>query len=69
MLCALCGRLEREGKIGYFLEIPGLTKWWGNHKEEDRIRLDREREERERSERKRRALNKLTAEDRKALGL
>ena len=65
MLCALCG-FSQESDIQ---AVPGLAKWWEAHQKADKLRLQREAQEREQARLKKVALEKLTAIERKALGL
>lgn len=70
MLCALLGRLEKEGFAqSYVSQVKGLSGWWEEHKEQDRQRLAVEAAERERKRLRRAGLKKLTKEEREALDL
>ena len=72
LACAYCSQLEKEGK-----EIPKEARgWWKHHKKMDEVRKREEAmkavEERARIEaekKKQDALNKLTAEEKRLLGL
>ena len=46
-----------------------LLRWWENHKREDKERKEREELEKNRNKLKKSALEKLTPEERSALGL
>lgn len=69
MLCALCADLELTQRNEYIQRVPGLKGWWVVHKQRDQERLEREQEEIRRVTLKKTALNKLTREERQALGL
>lgn len=67
MLCGLCSAIEKHGALRFVDQVDwkeaGVTQkkfysWWKAHKEEDRKRRLKET-----------ALNKLTYEEKKALGL
>lgn len=69
----LC-RIMRLSDAGHSMSIivagsRGLRDWWKQHQEEDRMRLEREEEEKTQKALKKRALEKLTPNERKALGL
>lgn len=69
MLCVVCQRLEEEG-----FEIPvEARKWWEEHKEYDANRLASEKRDKaiqqQQAEEKRKALSKLTAAEKRILGL
>ena len=65
MLCTMCEVYEKAG-----FAIPGsIVGWWEKHQEVDRKRREAEEKERLRKLLKKNALNKLTSEERKALGL
>lgn len=34
-LCAICRILEKNGKIGLLIFVPGLVTWYADHKEHD----------------------------------
>lgn len=68
MLCVVCKHLDKKDKkaIG---KVRGLTTWWREHKRLDAAReADEQAEEEGRAFRKK-ALSKLTSEERWALGL
>src|SRR5689334_16207860 len=71
MLCDLCYILERRsGGIGYYYDrVDGFKDWHTKHKEQDATRLKQEAESAAKDKLKAKALAKLTAEERKALGL
>lgn len=72
MLCGVCNALEKDiGKGGrWFIDIvPGLGKWWDEHKKQDAARIEREKYEEQQCNLKKSALQKLSLEERKALGL
>jgi len=65
MLCACCKSIdERSGTVP-----PIAGAWWKQHREADARREREERERREREALRATALKKLTAEEKKALGL
>jgi hypothetical protein len=75
LLCGLCERVE-SGCLssGHSLELlitadPDLMRWWADHKEEDRKRIEQERFESEQRRRRSEALGKLTPEERRLLRL
>jgi type II secretory pathway predicted ATPase ExeA len=79
MLCGLCGRIDTlvaGGDIVSMTEISDLiksdeelVKWWDNHKLQDaKRRLAEQVKKRERAV-KRKAIEKLTDEELKTLGL
>lgn len=79
MLCALATALEDSGLLDSVLETVdynegGITRqwfdyWWADHKVEDQRRRAQERERKEAIIRRAAALNKLTPEERAALGV
>lgn len=80
MLCGVCSSLEGVSGIGVFEDIDGLDVWWHDHKRRDEQRrrdeavAERKRQTQERAKvdaarRRAKALSKLSAEDREALGL
>ena len=68
MLCTLCGRLEDAGVLDTFAN-EHTQAWFQNHQEMDRLRMERERLAKKREADRQRGLKKLTAAERKALGL
>lgn len=72
LLCFVMGRLEATPKSPYselIMSNADLREWWTSHKVEDMERLAREKEAEEKEATKKAALAKLTAKERKALGL
>ncbi len=81
LLCATCRRIQRhEEAVGHPLNppsliesVPGLRAWWDEHQERDRRREAAERQAAEsaakRESDRKAGLSKLTAEERRALGL
>lgn len=65
--CEAMTALENENMIG--LLSREVRVWWEDHKEQDRERLAREKEERERKRLAKRARDRLSPKERKALGL
>lgn len=64
----LCSILTHHPEMVSFLDTDGL-RWWEHHQEHDRMRIaDEERQARTRALREA-ATGKLTAEERKELGL
>lgn len=71
--------MEADGELNLWLgdvdwaEVGVSRKmveaWWEAHKKEDERRRVREAKEKEKEQKRKAALAKLTAEDRKALGL
>lgn len=65
LLCTLCNQCEY-----YNFEIDNkVLDWWEKHKEADAKRLAKEKAEREAKLLKKKALAKLSAAERKVLGL
>ena len=73
MLCALCKLIEMHHPDSETqrkaAEIPGLHTWWQKHKEKDATEKARKERDKKAKAFKKKALGKLTAEDKKALGL
>lgn len=81
MLCALLTHLEKlnDGDLVPMLNRidwneAGVTRkqfsqWWEDHKAKDRQRKAREKEKAEKEAVRKRAYDKLTAKERKALGI
>ena len=82
LLCALCKKLENTGYPNYIaaVEKGELATWWKTHKKIDAAREAREvkqkaakakkeQEERRKKETRKNALAKLTADERRALGI
>jgi hypothetical protein len=84
LLCEVCTRLERASTsfklAGDLLEDQELAEWWKTHKAADERRRAREARKKQEAAEKRKAkrarkkaresaLEKLTAEEREALGL
>lgn len=72
-LCLVCKLLEQNhpavSKPDLLRAVSGLSVWWSNHKEMDRARLERERKQKETEDTRKRALGKLSPDEKKALGL
>jgi hypothetical protein len=68
LTCLLCFACKELNQGGYFLKISNpdreLTKWWEEHQ-----KADKKREKEEREKHRNSGLNKLTEEEKKALGL
>lgn len=65
ILCAICEDLENENK-----PIPNRAIiWWEEHKEADRKREAKEEAEKEEQNAREKALDKLTASERRLLDL
>lgn len=71
MLCDLCEAVEdHDGEQSTLLSSsPSLSKWWADHKQIDQQRRNREKQDRECKALQQSAIKKLTAEERRALGL
>lgn len=79
MLCAVLSVLASEGHLFATLNkineeesgirCAALREWWKNHQEKDRDRREKEKQEKELAQKKFFALNKLTEEEKKILGL
>ena len=79
VLCGIFTLLEADKRLEIHLtdmdwsEVGVSRKmveaWWAAHKKEDERRRAKEAAEKEKEEKRKAALAKLTAEDRKALGL
>jgi hypothetical protein len=78
-LCAVFKVLESKGILGEVMHVvdwkeAGVDRmktlqWWEKHKEEDRQRLIREQKQRETARQKKAILNKLSAKEKKILGV
>lgn len=78
-LCAVLSWLERRSLLQTTLdeidwaeagvERVHLRKWWSQHRRRDQQRRREEMEERSRQRTRRRALEKLSPEEREALGI
>ncbi len=65
LACEYCNELQDSGR-----NIPSYArKWWKKHQAEDADRVKQEMEEEAKKILKAKALKKLTAEEKKALGL
>lgn len=74
MLCEICGSLDEDqtAKVIYDGRNPEARKladWWDSHQKDDAARKQREEEKKAKDDIKSRALEKLTPEERNALGL
>ena len=74
MLCGLCRQLTTEEKERYIYdahskEARGLAGWWERHQEWDARRVAEEEDARKLAVTKERAIQKLTPDELKALGL
>ena len=69
MLCALCDDLDATQRNSHIVRIPGLKGWWVEHKRRDGARIERERKMELNRGFARSGLDKLTHEEREALGL
>ncbi len=66
LLCSVCGQMEKwKDDNDYFVTVPGLHRWWEEHKAKDKVRLEREAKEKLRQE----TLASLTKAQREALGV
>lgn len=78
-LCAVLSVVEANGEIEELLQavdykeagIPEgfIREWWAKHQEEDRIRKEREASAAKRERIRKRALDKLSKEEKAALGI
>lgn len=66
LVAELCGKLGKADVTKYSLE---MQMWWRDHLEWDAARIKREKEEAAQAEAKKKALEKLSPAERKALGL
>jgi len=62
----LCSKLQLVDTTKYSLE---LQMWWRDHKEADRLRVEKEMEEVKEGELREQAISKLTDYEKKLLGL
>lgn len=70
LLCRLMTKIEKEGLYRQFVpKDSALEDWWNWHKQEDDKKLAEERSRLQRGKLKAQALNKLTEEEREALGI
>ncbi len=72
LLCGACKRLfgnqkENVQDPDYYKTSIALTEWWVKHMSNDAIRIQKKKDDLERKKQK--ALDKLTYEDKKLLGL
>ena len=68
-LCYLCANLEGSDGEGVLRSDPELVAWWEKHKENDRLRREQDQEDQRREAVADGAMQKLTDEERRALGL
>lgn len=68
--CAAITELESNG-ISEFLLLKNdeVRKWWGQHKEADRLAREKEERKQQKARLRRQALRKLTEEEKIALGI
>ena len=64
-----CKAMRCLEELGAAFPDSETALWWIEHKEQDRLRLQREQEKRQAKMKKKAALAKLTPEERKLLGL
>jgi hypothetical protein len=69
LLCSLCRKITNSGRDTLIYDDVELVRWWNDHLAADRKREKAEEAEREVIRKHQAALNKLTPEDRKVLGL
>ena len=76
LLCELCTHLDETQRNDVFASIAGLKGWWVEHQRQDAARKEleaaaqaRRDEERRAQELREQAMNKLTDEERRVLGL
>lgn len=62
----LCSACHSVNVIDYSLE---LQMWWRDHQKADQKRIEQEKQDAKNEAARKKALNKLTKEDREALGL
>ena len=67
MLCRMCRGTESAGRLSVL--PPDVQVWWAEHKKADAAREAQERAEKAQLDLKKKALKKLSAEEKKALGL
>lgn len=68
--CKALTELENNSIVeAILLRDDEVREWWIAHKEADRKAAEKERKVREREEKRQAALSKLTAEERKLLGI
>ena len=71
LLCGLCRFMEGQELFQHYLKTksPALQKWWIEHKKLDEIKAAEELKKKKLREAKKKALAKLTSEERRLLGL
>ena len=69
LLCGLCKTLTQSGLSKHIEADRELFKWWFDHQEVDRRRKEAEEKEAEKNRKLRVALDKLTDEEKKLLGI
>lgn len=67
--CELCTFLESTGNLPCESSIPKAYKWWLEHKERDRKKIEEEKKRQEIESDRRTALSKLTWHEKKLLGI
>ena len=68
--CAALTELERLGQEDFILlQNDEVREWWAEHKEFDRLRQEQERKIQEMQRKRKEALDKLTPEEKKILGI
>lgn len=67
--CSLCREIEARGLTDLLDKDPNVKGWWEHHKAIDAARIAREEAERRRRILRRVALDKLSDEEKAALGL
>ncbi len=70
MLCYVLTRLKNKDSLSTVLkENEELSNWWEQHQEEDKIRIKNEEAKIKQKNLKKKALKKLSPQERAALGL
>jgi hypothetical protein len=69
LLCGLCRRVKQEGKDELIVNDHELGRWWVKHEAWDKKREKEELALAAAKAKKQTALNKLSAEEKKILGL
>jgi len=70
LLCDVCKHLEKGHSASFIFNSPSeLSTWWKKHQAEDQKREAVEKAEALKEQKKRDALNKLTDEEKKLLGI